>query len=77
MALTEVAVLTKLYEARDNLLKQKLELSLSPKPSYNIDGQDVKWTEYLKYLDGALKSIFDTISLYEGPYEESTQYCPI
>ena len=77
MALTDTAVLAKLYTTRDNLLNQKLELSLSPKPSYNIDGQDIKWTEYLRYLDGALKDILDTIALYEGPYEETSTLEPI
>lgn len=26
------------------------EITASPKPSYNIDGQEVKWSEYLKQL---------------------------
>jgi hypothetical protein len=72
MPLSQEDLVAKLYEARDNLVQQKLEATLKPRPSYNIDGQEVKWTEYLKYLDSALNSILATIQSYEDPYEEET-----
>lgn len=77
MAFTDTVLIAKLYETRDNLLKQKLELSVSPKPTYNIDGQQIEWTDYLKYLDKALLDINHIILIYEGPYEETSQFLPI
>lgn len=77
MALSDTDVLDKLYQARDNLLQQKVDLTVSPKPSYNIDGQEVLWKDYLEYLDKALLDINKTIQVYEGPFEETTVYLPI
>lgn len=72
MPMSDEALLAKLYEARDNLVEQKLQATLKPRPNYDIDGQKVEWVEYLKYLDRAVKDIQSTIQLYEGPYEEET-----
>ena len=77
MPLPDETILDKLYLSRDNLIQQKLDLTLNPKPTYNIDGQQIEWTAYLKYLDNALTDIMKIIQVYEGPYEETTQFLPI
>jgi hypothetical protein len=69
---TEEEILADLYIVRDNLVAQKLKLTLKPKPTYEIDGQRVEWTQYLQYLDKALIGIREAILIYEGPYEEET-----
>jgi hypothetical protein len=35
---------------KSNALATLAEITASPKPSYNIDGQSVSWTEYQKML---------------------------
>lgn len=30
------------------------EITASPKPSYNIDGQDIRWGDYLRQLRGTI-----------------------
>lgn len=72
MALTTDEVLAKLYEARDNLVNIKIQITTNPKPSYNIDGQEVKWGEYLKQIDDALMRTNAAINDAEGPFEEET-----
>lgn len=56
--------------------KQVLQLiqtvQRNPRPSYNIDGQEVKWTEYLNALYDKLNRLNDLISIEEGPIEEET-----
>lgn len=34
----------------DNLIAIREEITRSPKPTYDIDGQEVKWTEYLEAI---------------------------
>lgn len=40
-----------------------LEATLSPKPSYTIDGQSVQWNEYLKMLMDAMKEVSELIAI--------------
>lgn len=70
MAMTDDEIVAKLREARDNLVNQKLDLTANPKPSYNIDGQEFKWKEYMEYLDTALANIEQQIRAYDGSFEE-------
>ena len=32
------------------ILERIAEITAAPKPTYSIDGQEIKWTEYLKSL---------------------------
>ena len=32
------------------ILERIAEITASPKPTYSVDGQEIKWTEYLKSL---------------------------
>jgi hypothetical protein len=34
----------------DNLIAIREQITRSPKPTYDIDGQEVKWTEYLEAI---------------------------
>lgn len=72
MALTQDEQLAKLTEARDNILELIVKVTINPKPTYNIDGQEVKWAEYLDTLRKNLAAIEDLINDKEGPYELET-----
>jgi hypothetical protein len=48
----------------DNLIAIREQITRSPKPTYDIDGQEVKWTEY---LDAVTKQI--TVLLAESDDE--------
>ena len=54
-----------LYEIQLNYLNALAIESASPKPSYNLDGQQISWTEYraslLKQIEGinVLITMFD------------------
>lgn len=72
MALTDEQLQTKLLSTRDELIQRRLDVVSKPKPSYNIDGQEVKWSEYLKQLDASIKAIADELIKFDGPYEEVT-----
>ena len=72
MALSDEEQLAKLQEARDNILSLIVSITTNPKPTYNIDGQEVKWAEYLDMLRKNLAAIEDMINDKEGPYELET-----
>lgn len=58
-----------LTTARDNFAAKLAEASANPKPTYNIDGQSVSWTEYYKFLSDQVESLNQKISQGE-PFEE-------
>jgi hypothetical protein len=70
MAYTDEQILAKLYTTRDQMIDVRLKITLHPKPSYNIDGQEVKWAEYLKQLDTSISRLSEQIAAEEGPFEE-------
>ena len=51
------------------------EITANPKPSYNIDGQSVQWTDYLKQLRLTVEWCDQQIALSEPGVEEITTYC--
>ena len=55
-----------------SLGQRRLDVVSKPKPSYNIDGQEVKWSEYLKQLDASIERIDEDLNKFEGPFEEVT-----
>ncbi len=61
-----------LTTARDNFATKLAEVSASPKPTYNIDGQSVSWTEYYKFLSEQIQSLNKQINEAE-PFEEISQ----
>lgn len=72
MALTDEEIQAKLAQTRDELIQRRLDIVSKPKPSYNIDGQEVKWAEYLKQLDASIARIDEDLNKFEGPFEEVT-----
>ena len=72
MALTDEQLQAKLVQTRDELIQRRLDIVSKPKPSYNIDGQEVKWSEYLKQLDASIERIDEDLNKFEGPFEEVT-----
>lgn len=60
--------LENLIAARDNFAAQLVELSANPKPSYNIDGQSVRWTEHYKFISSQIDKLNDQIN-DEQPFE--------
>jgi len=48
------------------------EMTASPKPSYNVDGQSIQWTDYLKQLRATVAWCDQQIALSEPGVEEVT-----
>jgi len=48
------------------------EMTASPKPSYNVDGQSIQWTDYLKQLRATVEWCDQQIARSEGGTEEVT-----
>jgi len=57
-----------------DILDRIEEYNQKLRPSYNIDGQDVKWNEYIKDLYDQLKAI--TGSVDPPVYEIRSRYSP-
>ena len=47
-------------------------ITANPKPTYDIDGQSVAWTEYLRRLQETVEWCDGRLAV-EGPFEFSTQ----
>lgn len=54
-----------------NLIAQ---ITVDPKPSYNIDGQLVSWGEYLDTLTTKLASLQKTRQMAGGPYQRASRF---
>jgi hypothetical protein len=65
--------LTDLQEIKSNIIARLKEITAKPKPSYDIEGQEVRWQEYFDSLTKRLKDLNELIALEDGPYEERTQ----
>jgi hypothetical protein len=48
------------------------EMTANPKPSYNIDGQSVQWSDYLKQLRATVEWCDQRIARGEAGVEEIT-----
>lgn len=76
MPLTNDEILAKFQESRDNALMLIIEITTHPKPSYNIDNQQVDWGDYLKLLQSTVDSLESKIDKYLPPISgEETGYC--
>lgn len=47
---------------KSQILANLVAITASPKPSYNIDGQDIKWGDYHKMLTAQLKEINEVLA---------------
>lgn len=67
-----MAYLDDLTEARDNAAARLKEVLASAKPSYQIDGQNISWTDYTRMLGEQIRGLNDLISdsaNQDDPYE--------
>lgn len=49
-----------------------VSIQANPKPTYDIDGQNIEWTEYLDMLYKQLSRLNELINFEEGPIEEES-----
>lgn len=54
--------LENLTTARDNIAARLAEITANKKPSYNVDGQEIKWTEYFVGLTNQLNALTTAIN---------------
>jgi hypothetical protein len=66
---------TDLAQVKTNLTAALLTISASPKPSYNIDGQQISWTEYMQMLLDQIKAV-DAKLAAVSPEEVVTEAYP-
>lgn len=64
-------VVIQLQTIRAQTLATIEELTLHPKPTYSLDGQQVAWGTYLQQLQSTVKWC-DTQIAYEEPFEIRT-----
>ncbi len=56
-----------------NLIRVRAEASANPKPTYNINGQQVDWVGYYQFLSSEITRVQSQIADNEGPFEVVTQ----
>ena len=67
------SLLLKMYQTiKSQTLSLIADLTLNPKPSYNVDGQSVLWTDYLKQLRVVVEWCDQQIAQSEPGVEEVT-----
>ena len=54
---------------RSNLLSALATESANPKPSYNVDGQNVDWNGYRTAILGQIAQLNTLLSAATGPFE--------
>lgn len=63
---TDEENLAKLKASRDNIIERIQEMTLKPKPDYDIDGQKFSWTAYNKHLFDLLRNLQAEIEKLDG-----------
>lgn len=58
-----------LRNIRQQILERIEEITAAPKPTYSIDGQEVKWAEYLKSLRESVDWIDQLERKSQAPFE--------
>lgn len=48
-------------------------ITANPKPSYDIDGQEILWAEYLRQLQSTIAWVDTQLVQSDGPYEVHSQ----
>ena len=61
--------LSDLEDARDNIATQLKDMTASPKPTYNIDGQMVDWDKHFSALNSQLQILNKSIQRSAEPFE--------
>lgn len=57
---------------KSQLIQRLTEVTASKKPTYNIDGKNVSWTEYTAMLREQIAGINELLSM-EQPFEHKSQ----
>lgn len=70
--LTDAQEIEATRETLQNLLVVRRDLLATPKPTYNIDGQEFKWNEYLDVINKSIKQLREDLRSAQGPFEEET-----
>jgi hypothetical protein len=74
--MTDEELLASITTSRDQVATLIEQITLKPKPNYEIDGQVVKWADYLETLMAQFKKFNEMIQDLGGPFEEhSNFYC--
>ena len=60
------------FTIKTQTLSMIAELTANPKPSYNVDGQSVQWSDYLNQLRATVEWCDRQIALSEPGVEEVT-----
>lgn len=68
MVYSEAEVLAAKKLIRDQILDRIVEVTAEANPTYDIDGEEIEWSEYLRMLNQQLKEIEEGIKALE-PYE--------
>jgi hypothetical protein len=60
---------------KNQTLSMIAEMTANPKPTYNVDGQSVQWTDYLKQLRATVEWCDQQIARGAPGVEEVTVCC--
>lgn len=58
---------------KSQTLQLIVDLTANPKPSYNIDGQQISWGDYLAKLRATIVWVDEQIAAAGGPFEIETR----
>jgi hypothetical protein len=62
-------------ESLTRAIVTRRDILLKPKPSYNIDGQEFKWNEYLEVLNKTITQLQSDLQSITEPFElDSVMY---
>jgi hypothetical protein len=56
-------------ESLDRAILTRQKILLNPKPSYNIDGQEFKWAEYLDVINKTISQLQKDLQSFDDDYE--------
>lgn len=62
-----------LDQAIANITLQLANVTANPKPSYNVDGEQVQWTEYQQMLQDKLNALMKSRQDLDGAWLISTR----
>jgi hypothetical protein len=69
-------LLANLQAAQQNISALIADITANPKPTYNVDGQNVDWTTYLSTLIEKSKNLNELIQVAGGNFELQTTMLP-
>jgi|APGre2960657468_1045069.scaffolds.fasta_scaffold00673_10 predicted metal-dependent hydrolase len=59
-----------------NIAAKIVELSADPRPSYEVDGQRVEWTEFMRMLVQQLETLRKSQMQLQGPVMRTSRGVP-